>query len=123
MSRDVDFRRRAIRSEKRCVEPAVFNLIVPPGEIHFPIAAPELVADAQEFLGAGVALIVRQKISVAVLLLCRTAGDDVQRDATLNQIRNCVHLLDKSSGLHQARSISGDKLKTLSNSTKRAADY
>src|SRR5262245_29318276 len=123
MPRDINFRRRAVRSEKGSVEVAAFDGVVAAGEIYFAISAPETIADSQEFLSARIPLIVGQKISVAVLFLSRTASHDVQGDATLNQTRERVDLLDKSSGLHQSRSISGNKLKMLCSLTERAADY
>ena len=74
--------------------------------------------------GAGIPFIVLQKVSVAALLRCRAARDDVQSDASSNQTGEGVDLLLYKRCLAASAPCDSDnelELRSrLSNGTKRS---
>ena len=121
MSRHVDFRGGSAGREKRRVELPAFDPIESAVEIHFTVGSPEGMTDGQKLLGAGVPVVVREKVAVALLLQRGTAGDNVEGDAATDQSGERVHLLHERRRLHQTGAVGDDELELLRGSAERAA--
>jgi hypothetical protein len=71
--------------------------------------SPEGGTDGKEFLGPGVSLVVLEKVPVCMLLRGRTARDEIEGNATADQVRQRIHLLDKGRWFYQAGATGQDK--------------
>src|SRR5205085_1350704 len=120
MAGDIDFGSSATRSDERRVQPSFFDSIVFAVEINLTSVSPEGATDRQEFSGACVPLVVREKITVAVLLRLRAARDDVQGDAPADECGEGIDLLYESRRLHKARAVGDDELELRRGLAERA---
>ena len=122
MAGDIDFGSSATRSDERRVQPSFFDSIVFAVEINLTSVSPEGATDRQEFPGACVPLVVREKITVAVLLRLRAARDDVQGDAPADECGESIDLLYESRRLHKARAVGDDELELRRRPANRTRD-
>src|SRR5258708_28270521 len=90
-----DLRCGPLAGNKRCVELAILDSVVPAVEIDFAIIFPESAAHAQKLVGTPVAFVVFQKVAIAALLSRRMAGYHIQTDTALGKCRNSIDLLHR----------------------------
>src|SRR4030095_195378 len=114
MARHINLGCTSSRSLKGCQQFSSFDTPVFACEIHIAVLFPEGPGDSEEFIGACIALVMVQKITVTSLLQSRTSGNDVQRHTSLDESGERVHLLHERCGLHQAEAIGDYELEFCS---------
>src|SRR5262249_51521517 len=102
-----------IGREERRRELTRFNLKIVALESNFAISTPKQVADLEKLICTSITLIMVQKVPITPLLRRRTAGHNIQRDATIDQPGESIDLLHKRGWLHEPRSVRNDELQLL----------
>src|SRR6185369_2651669 len=121
MPRHVNLRTCVTVINKRRRDSSLFDAIISTVEIDVRIPAPKSIAHREKLLSPRVALVVRKKIPITMLLFRRTSCHDVESNTTLDQRRSSVHLLHKRCRLHQPRSIRDDELELLDRLAQRTS--
>src|SRR5262249_16464794 len=119
---DVNFRRGPIRREEgrmqlSSLDPIVFTL-----EIDVACGSPKGVAYGKKLLGAGISVVVGEKVPIAALLGPRTAPNHVQTHPALEHRGNSVDLLNECRRQGQPGAKGGDELQLLRGAAERATN-
>ena len=101
-----DLRHLPLSGDKGRIQSSILNLIVLTFEINFLISTPKGPTHAEKFVGALIALVMGERVSVVAKLMRRVAGNNVDIDTEMvklaeNQLRNhtAIRLLTKKHNM------------------------